>query len=58
MPQSVVVYSEIIPTIFAVIGLYFLGSGILDYKRLYAVVGIILFILAVLLPFIILTNLI
>lgn len=58
MVQSVIVYSEIIPTILAVAGVYFLGTGILDHKRAHAVAGVVLFIASVAVPFIILTNLI
>ncbi len=58
MVQSVILYSEIIPTVLAVLGVYFIGSGILDHKRVSTIGGVVLFGLAVLVPFIILTNLI
>lgn len=56
--QFVFLYSEAIPTILAVLGIYFLGSGVLDHKNEYLIAGIILFLMAVLVPFIILTNII
>lgn len=58
MVQSVIIYSEVIPTILAIVALYFLCSGVLDHDRGYLSLGIFLFVLAVMLPFIILTNLI
>lgn len=58
MVQSVIVYSEIIPTILAVMGIFFLCSGVLDHNRAYTTLGVFLFILAVVLPFIILASLI
>ncbi|MDD6286189.1 MAG: hypothetical protein ACI4VJ_04925 [Methanosphaera sp.] len=58
MVQSVILYSEIIPTVLAIVGLYFIGTGVLDHKRLFTVVGVILFCLAVIVPFAILTTLI
>ncbi|WP_304124395.1 hypothetical protein [Methanosphaera cuniculi] len=58
MVQSVIVYSEIIPTLLALAGVYFIGTGILDHKRSQAVLGILLFFAAVIVPFIILTSLI
>lgn len=58
MVQSVILYSEIIPTILAIFGLYFIISGVLDEKRNYLIIGVILFLLAVVIPFIVLTNMI
>ncbi|WP_198923176.1 hypothetical protein [Methanosphaera sp. WGK6] len=58
MVQSVVIFSEIIPTILAVSGLYFLFSGVLDNKRTYTIAGIGLFVLAVFVPFLILGSII
>jgi len=58
MVQSVIPYSEIIPTILAVVSIYFLGSGILDHKREFMFIGVGLFLLAVILPFVILINMI
>ena len=46
MVQSVIVYSEIIPTILAVMGIFFLCSGVLDHNRAYTTLGVFLFILA------------
>ena len=45
MVQSVIVYSEIIPTILAVMGIFFLCSGVLDHNRAYTTLGVFLFIL-------------
>lgn len=58
MVQSVIVYSEIIPTILAVAGIYLIMSGILDNKTQYLYGGIVVFLLAVIVPFAILVNLI
>lgn len=58
MVQSVIVYSEIIPTILAIIGLYFIITGVLDEKRNFLAIGLVLFLMAIVVPFIILTNLI
>ncbi|MBR0472192.1 MAG: hypothetical protein IJI98_05790 [Methanosphaera sp.] len=51
-------YSEIIPTIFAVAGIYFMLSGGLEENRIQLVVGIALFVLAVLIPFVSLSILV
>jgi hypothetical protein len=58
MVQSVIVYSEIIPTILAIFGLYFIITGVLDEKRNFLAIGLLLFLLAIVVPFIILTNMI
>ncbi|WP_455645151.1 hypothetical protein [Methanosphaera sp.] len=58
MAQSVVIFSEVIPTILAVVALYFLFSGVLDNKRTYTIGGIVLFVLAVFIPFVILSSII
>ncbi len=58
MPQSVVIYSEIIPTALAIVALYFIGSGVLDHNRTYTILGIILFALAVIIPFAVLSFII
>lgn len=51
-------YSEIIPTILAVSGVYFMLTGGLEENRLQLVVGVALFILAVIVPFVTLSILI
>lgn len=58
MPQFVFLYSEVIPAILSILGVYFIGSGVLDHKKDFLIAGVVLFILAVLVPFIILTNII
>lgn len=58
MVQSVIVYSEIIPTILAAIGIYLIINGVLDDKKEFWAIGVVVFLLAVIIPFIILTNLI
>ncbi len=58
MPQFVFLYSEVIPAIFSILGVYFIGSGVLDHKNNFLIIGIVLFLLAVLLPFVILTSVI
>jgi hypothetical protein len=56
--EFLLLYSEIIPTIVAVIGIYFMLVGGLDENRIQLLVGIGLFILAVLIPFVSLSILI
>ncbi len=51
-------YSEIIPTILAVAGIYFMLTGGLDENRLQLVIGIALFVFAVVFPFVSLSILI
>lgn len=58
MVQSVILYSEIIPTILAIVGIYLIISGVLDDKKEFTVPGVVVFLLAVIIPFVILTNLI
>lgn len=58
MVQSVILYSEIIPTILAIIGIYIIINGVLDDKKEFAIAGVVVFLLAVIIPFVILTNLI
>ena len=58
MVQSVIFYSEIIPTILAIFALYFIISGVLDDKRNFLAVGVVIFLLAVIVPFVILSSLI
>lgn len=56
--EFLLLYSEIIPTALAVVGLYFILTGGLEDDRLQLFVGIGLFILAVAVPFISLSILI
>lgn len=56
--EFLLLYSEIIPTILAVSGLYFILSGGLGENRLQLVAGIALFVLAVIVPFVSLSILI
>ena len=58
MVQSVILYSEIIPTILAIVGIYLIISGLLDDKKEFTIPGVVVFLLAVIIPFVILTNLI
>jgi hypothetical protein len=58
MVQSVIVYSEIIPTILGVLGIYLIINGVLDDNKTFTLVGIAIFLLAVIVPFAILTNMI
>ena len=58
MVQSVVLYSEILPTILAIIGIYLIINGVLDDKREFSIAGVVVFLLAVIVPFVILTNMI
>ncbi len=58
MVQSVILYSEIIPTILAIVGIYLIISGVLDDKKEFTIPGVVVFLLAVIIPFVILTNLI
>lgn len=58
MVQSVILYSEIIPTILAIVGIYLIISGVLDDKKEFIIPGVVVFLLAVIIPFVILTNLI
>lgn len=58
MVQSVILYSEIIPTILAAIGIYLIINGVLDDKKELSIAGVVVFLLAVIIPFIILTNMI
>jgi hypothetical protein len=58
MPQFVFLYSEVIPTILSLLGVYFIGSGVLDHKNEFLIAGVVLFMLAVLVPFVILTSII
>ncbi|MDO5825389.1 MAG: hypothetical protein Q4Q22_03330 [Methanosphaera sp.] len=58
MVQSVIVYSEIIPTILSLVGIYLIINGVLGDKRELSVAGVVVFLLAVIIPFVILTNII
>ncbi|MCD7781927.1 MAG: hypothetical protein LUG89_04475 [Methanosphaera sp.] len=54
MVEFLVLYSEIIPTACVLLALFFLITGILDDRKTYTYVGIVLFFLSVLLPFVML----
>ncbi|HIH35053.1 MAG TPA: hypothetical protein HA355_04540 [Methanosphaera sp.] len=56
--EFILLYTEILPTILAVAGIYFMLTGGLDENRVQLMVGIGLFILAVIAPFVILSVLI
>lgn len=56
--ESVLLYSEIIPTVIAVAGMYFILVGGLGEDRIQLVIGIVLFVLAVVFPFVSLSILI
>lgn len=51
-------YSEIIPTILAIAGIYFMLTGGLTENKVQLIVGIVLFVLAVAVPFLTLSILI
>ena len=46
MVQSVILYSEIIPTILAIVGIYLIISGVLDDKKEFTIPGVVVFLLA------------
>ena len=48
------IYSHVIPAVLGFLGLMFIASGIMDRKNEYTILGIVLFLAAGLLPFIIL----
>ena len=50
--ESVLLYSEIVPTIIAVVGLYFILMGGLGEENVQLIIGIVLFVLAVVFPFV------
>lgn len=54
----ILLYSEIIPTILAIAGLYFILTGGLEEDRLQLAVGVGLFVFAVIVPFVALSILI
>lgn len=56
--EFLLLYSEIIPTILAAAGIYFMLTGGLGENKVQLVVGIALFILAVAVPFVTLSILI
>lgn len=56
--EFLLLYSEIIPTILAVSGIYFILTGGLGENRMQLMVGIGLFLLAVIVPFVTLSILI
>ena len=56
--EAVLLYSEFIPTILAIAGMYFILTGGLDENRVQLGVGIGLFVLAIIVPFITLSILI
>ncbi len=56
--EFLLLYSEIIPTILAIAGIYFILTGGLEENRTQLLVGVGLFILAVVVPFVTLSILI
>lgn len=56
--EFLLLYSEIIPTILAVAGLYFILTGGLSEDKTQLIVGIGLFVLAIVVPFVTLSILI
>jgi len=54
MAESALIYSHIIPPILAFIGVVLIITGIMDRKTTYTLIGIVLFLAAGLLPFLIL----
>ncbi|MCF0225881.1 MAG: hypothetical protein HUK28_00895 [Methanobrevibacter sp.] len=52
------IFSHIIPVIFGFLGIIFIIAGIMDEKKPSLIVGIILFIIGCILPFIVLGSLI
>ncbi len=56
--EFILLYSEVIPTILAIVGLYFMLTGGLAENRLQLFLGIGLFIMAVVVPFVSLSILI
>ena len=55
MAQSVIIFSQLIPTILAIVGLYLMISGVLDDKKTFLTLGVLVFLLAVIIPFVILS---
>lgn len=55
--QSVLLYSEIIPTLLALGGIYFILTGGLTEDRTQLIVGVVVFLFAVAFPFISLSML-
>ena len=55
--QSVLLYSEIIPTLLALVGSYFILTGGLTEDRTQLIVGVVIFLFAVAFPFISLSML-
>jgi len=52
--STALIYSHIIPPIFAFIGVILIITGIMDRKTIFTLAGIVLFLAAGLLPFLIL----
>ena len=52
--SSVIIFSHIIPPIMAIISILLLIIGIMDKKTQYTIIGVVLFMLAGILPFLIL----
>jgi len=55
--SSVIIFSHIIPPIMAVISILLIIMGIMDKKNQYTLIGIVLFLVAGILPFLILPAL-
>ncbi|MBQ6443293.1 MAG: hypothetical protein IJJ11_01280 [Methanosphaera sp.] len=55
--QSVLLYSEIIPTLLALGGIYFILTGGLTEDRTQLIVGVVIFLFAVVFPFVSLSML-
>ncbi|MDO5851808.1 MAG: hypothetical protein Q4Q23_04905 [Methanobacteriaceae archaeon] len=58
MTSSLMIYSHIIPTIVAILGLFFIINGVMDNNKTYLLLGVIVFLCAAFLPFIYLPVLI
>jgi cytochrome c oxidase subunit IV len=52
--STALIYSHIIPPIFGFIGVILITTGIMDRKTTYTLLGVVLFLAAGLLPFLIL----
>jgi TctA family transporter len=55
--SSVIIFSHIIPPIMAVISILLIIMGIMDKKNQYTLIGVVLFLVAGILPFLILPSL-
>jgi low temperature requirement protein LtrA len=58
MVQSVIIYSDVIPTVLGIISIFFMGSGVMDHKNSYLILGVVLFLLAVIVPWVIISSII